>query len=44
MSYVGDFVEDAEVVFFFNTVDDTAAPITIGGTAAVAVYKDGGAT
>lgn len=44
MSYLGDFVEDAEVVFFFNTVDSTGAPVTIGGTAAVEVYKDGGLT
>lgn len=44
MTYLGDFAEDATVVFFFNTVDTGGAPITIGGTAAVEVYKDGGTT
>lgn len=43
-NYKGDFPEDAEVTFYFNTVDTDGAPITIGGTAAVEVYKDGGTT
>lgn len=44
MTYLGDFAEDATVRRFFNTVDATGAPVTIGGTAAAQVYKDGGTT
>lgn len=43
-NYKGDFPEDAAVPFFFNTVDTSGEPVTIGGTAAVEVYKDGGLT
>lgn len=32
------------LVFLFNTTDAVGAPITIGGTAACEVYKDGGGT
>lgn len=44
MTYLGDFAEDATVRRFFNTVDATGAPVTIGGTAAAQVYKDGSTT
>ena len=44
MTYLGDFAEDATVRRFFNTVDTNGAPVTIGGTAAAQVYKDGGTT
>lgn len=44
MTYLGDFAEDATVRRFFNTVDSAGAPVTIGGTAAAQVYKDGGTT
>lgn len=44
MTYLGDFAEDATVLRFFNTVDTSGAPVTIGGTAAAEVYKDGSVT
>lgn len=44
MSYQGDLAEDATLTFTFNTRTTAGAPITIGGTAAAEVYKDGGTT
>ena len=44
MRYLGDFVEDDTVVACFNTRQADGTPITLGGTPAVSVYKDGGTT
>ena len=44
MTYLWDFAEDATVYKWFNTVGSDGSPITIGGTAAAQVYKNGGTT
>lgn len=40
MSYLGDFATASTVVVRFNTEDATGAPVTLGGTPAVSVYKN----
>lgn len=42
-AYLGDFAEDATLVFKFNTMGQDFAPITLG-SGAVAVYKQGSTT
>lgn len=42
-AYLGDFAEDATLVFKFNTVGQDFAPITLG-SGAVSVYKQGSTT
>lgn len=44
MRYLGDYVEDDTVYACFNTRQADGTPITLGGTPAVSVYKDGGVT
>lgn len=44
MSYLGNIAEDATIRFRFNTNDSDGAPITLAGTPAISVYKDGSDT
>lgn len=42
--YVGDFTPGKTIRKFFNTRATTGAPITLAGTPAISIYKDGGTT
>lgn len=44
MKNLGDFTASKTVRCFFNTRGTTGAPITLAGTPAISVYKDGGTT
>lgn len=44
MSYIGDFTPGKTVRRFFNTRGTSGAPITLGGTPAISVYKDNSTT
>lgn len=43
-SYIGDITAGKTIRTFFNTRDTDGVPITLGGSGAVSVYKDGGTT
>lgn len=44
MQYLGDFVAGSTIRGSFNTRTAAGTPITLGGTPALSVYKDGGTT
>ena len=44
MKYLGDIKEDATIRGSFNTRTAAGAPITLGGTPALSVYKDANVT